>query len=180
MPYYREALLSVWPLHMVFNVGAPPAKLDPALLASLKRAEIGGYAPNPRKTRRYQIEDTRVTQNAHGSLSAPKFLSEKARRASSEEEPQRRMSDILDALNDLAFDDNSKRDIPVMYRNVEIKYSKFGVDDFDFESVKSFDCLRNQLTDFIGTLIKQNSRGWKHTLRILMPTLCYKCLDLYP
>ena len=28
--------------------------------------------------------------------------------------------------------DSKKSEVPVMYRNVEIKYSKFGVDDFDF------------------------------------------------
>jgi PAB-dependent poly(A)-specific ribonuclease subunit 2 len=28
--------------------------------------------------------------------------------------------------------ENKKSDFPMIYRNVEIKYSKFGVDDFDF------------------------------------------------
>ena len=135
MPYYREALLSAWPSDMVFNVGAPPAKPDPEILASLKRADIGGYAPNPRKTRRYQVGNTRATQNTQGSLAAPKFLSEKAREISSEDEPERRMSDVLEALNVLAVDGGNKGEIPAMYRNVEIKYSKFGVDDFDFEYI---------------------------------------------
>lgn len=133
MPYYRELLLSAWPSHIVSEVGAPPAKIDPAITSNLKRTEIGAYAPFPRKTRRYQVEDTRAVQRAHDTLTAPRFLSEKAKDGSDRPSSDRRMSDALEALGDLALDGTTRREVPVMYRNVEIKYSKFGVDDFDFE-----------------------------------------------
>ncbi|KAL2354819.1 PAB-dependent poly(A)-specific ribonuclease subunit PAN2 [Cryomyces antarcticus] len=133
MPYYRETLLSAWPSYMTFEVGAPPVKIDSTILSSLKRADIGGWAANPRKMRRNQVQDTRSVQRAQDSFAAPKFLSEKAREDPSAGGEERRMSDALAAINDMMLEGSTKRDVPVMYRNVEIKYSKFGVDDFDFE-----------------------------------------------
>ena len=128
--------MSSWPSHIISEVGAPPAKIEPSILATTKRADLGGYAPWPRKTKRYQVEDTRALQRAQDSLAAPRFLSEKAKE--SKDDPDgftggRRISDALEALGDLALRGSTKEDIPVIYRNVEIKYSKFGVDDFDFE-----------------------------------------------
>ncbi|KAK8177570.1 PAB-dependent poly(A)-specific ribonuclease subunit PAN2 [Phyllosticta citrichinensis] len=131
MPYYRETLLSAWPSHLIFEVGAPPPKVDPQVQASLKRAELGHWAPNPRKTKRNQVVGTRLPGKGD-SIMAPKFLSEKAR-DNSNSDPERRMSETLEAMTDLMLDGTTKKDVPVMYRNVEIKYSKFGVDDFDFK-----------------------------------------------
>lgn len=134
MPYYRETLLSSWPSHLVFEVGAPPTKLDSAIAASLTRhpETSGAYAPNPRKTRRNQATDTRPTEMIKAASGGPRFLSEQAR--DGEEEQIRRMSDALKALNvgsDHA-DDVHRANVPKLYQNVEIQYSKFGVDDFDF------------------------------------------------
>lgn len=136
MPYYRETLLSAWPSHMVFEVGGPPVKVDPAILNSLTRTEFGGYAPNPRTTLRNQAIDTRAAEKAIAALDGPKFLSERAKDGESEENG-RRMSEILDQLATTSMSGSLKVDVPVMYRNVEIKYSKFGVEDFDFEYVRA-------------------------------------------
>jgi len=133
MPYYRDTLLSSWPSHIISEVGAPPAKIDADILATMKRSEIGFYAPFPRKTRRYQFEDTRAVQRAADTLIAPRFISERLKDDRSELDGQRRMSQTLEAIGDLALDGTTRKEVPVMYRNVEIKYSKFGVDDFDFE-----------------------------------------------
>lgn len=133
MPFYREQLFSAWPQHITSEVGAPPAKIDPAILANLKRSDMGGFAPNPRTKRRNQREDTRAQAvKPPDTIAAPKFLSEKARDSHPQGE-ERRMSDALEAFADMVMDGATKKDVPVMYRNVEIKYSKFGVDDFDFE-----------------------------------------------
>jgi hypothetical protein len=43
MPYYRDILLSAWPTHLTFEVGAPPAKIDAALVTKLKRADMGMF-----------------------------------------------------------------------------------------------------------------------------------------
>lgn len=133
MLYYRDLLLSAWPSHMKFEVGAPPPKLDPAFTIHLKPADMGAYAPNPRKSFRNQIQQTRVVDKSSGTLGAPKFLSEKAREASKYPDDARRPSDaLIEHLKDMNISSSNRRDVPAIYGNVEIKYSKFGVDDFDF------------------------------------------------
>lgn len=114
-------------------MGAPPVKIDPEILASITPMEFGGYAPNPRKTRRNQVENTRLAQNAGGTVRAPRFLSEKAREPEKDQNVERRGSDVLEALGGMGIGNGLKAEVPAMYRNVEIKYSRFGVDDFDFE-----------------------------------------------
>ncbi|KAG0651296.1 Poly(A)-nuclease deadenylation complex subunit 2 [Hyphodiscus hymeniophilus] len=131
MPYYREQLLSAWPSHMIFEVGAPPAKIDPQVTSAMKTFEWGGHGRNTRTVRRNQIENTRITEKVSTSLQAPKFLSEKARESANENSVERRISDVADAIGATELS-SLKAEVPVMYRNVEIKYSKFGVDDFDF------------------------------------------------
>ena len=81
--------------------------------------------------RRNQIENTRVLERTPASLKAPKFLSEKARESANDVSGGRRISDVADAIGATELS-SLKAEVPVMYRNVEIKYSKFGVDDFDF------------------------------------------------
>lgn len=133
MPYYNETLFSAYPQHLTFEVGAPPAKIDVAVLNSLTRTEFGAHAMNPRKMRRNQVEETRQSEKALAILDAPKFLSEQAKNGVPETDGNRRMSEVLDALGSSSIDGSIKVEVPVIYRNVEIKYSKFGVDDFDFE-----------------------------------------------
>ncbi|PHH86624.1 hypothetical protein CDD83_9979 [Cordyceps sp. RAO-2017] len=133
LPYYREVLASAWP-EIVCDVGAPPAKFDPQFLNSLKATDFGLYGRNSRGLRRNQIEDTRsVNKSANTGLKAPKFLSEKARESAKSDSkiPDEKTDDIVSPTAEIDLD-SKKSDVPVMYRNVEIKYSKFGVDDFDF------------------------------------------------
>ena len=135
MPYYKEQLLSSWPSHMVFEVGAPPLKIDSTILNGMTRTEIGFFAKNPRTKRRNQVEVTRLGDRVLESLSAPKFLSEKNRTSQSFIEMDLRAAETMETLTDLHLDDMTRKDVPAMYGNVEIKYSKFGVDDFDFAYV---------------------------------------------
>ncbi|KKY24389.1 putative pab-dependent polyspecific ribonuclease subunit pan2 [Phaeomoniella chlamydospora] len=130
MPYYNEKLLSAWPSHFVFDVGAPPPQIDPAMIPYLQKVDGAQYAPNPRKTRRYQVWDTRAVQ-AETSMTAPKFLSEKAKN-NGKHTNGRRASDAAQSLAATSLDDKTGDEVLLKYSNVEIKYSRFGVDDFDF------------------------------------------------
>jgi hypothetical protein len=133
MPYYKENLLSSWPSHVIFEVGAPPPKIDASILNSMTRTDLGFFAKNPRTKRRNQAEDTRQSDRAIDSLNAPKFLSEQSRSALSySSDNDAKMAETMETLTDLHLDDVTRKDVPSMYGNVEIKYSKFGVDDFDF------------------------------------------------
>ncbi|KAG6034725.1 poly(A)-specific ribonuclease [Claviceps citrina] len=133
LPYYREVLASAWP-DVVSDAGAPPVRFDPQFLAGLKATELGSYGRNTRGLRRNQAEDTRNSHKGGSTgLKAPKFLSEKAREfAISDSRGVNHTTD--DASSSIGDHEVESRisDVPVMYRNVEIKYSKFGVDDFDF------------------------------------------------
>jgi PAB-dependent poly(A)-specific ribonuclease subunit 2 len=113
---------------MIFEIGAPPAKPDQKLMSSLKVTDWCSYTRNPQTTKRNQVENTRTAEKA-ASLKAPKFLSEKAREPENNASGERRISDVTDAIEAAALS------IPVMYHNHEIKYSKFGIEDFDFGSV---------------------------------------------
>uniref|UniRef100_A0A8H7NFC2 PAN2-PAN3 deadenylation complex catalytic subunit PAN2 n=1 Tax=Bionectria ochroleuca TaxID=29856 RepID=A0A8H7NFC2_BIOOC len=133
LPYYREVLASAWP-GLICDIGAPPVKFDSQFLSGLKPAEFGLYGRNSRGLRRNQAEKTRdMDKVANSGLKAPKFLSEKAR-----ESAQSRVTAFDDKTDELSntgaesSNESKKSEVPVMYRNVEIKYSKFGVDDFDF------------------------------------------------
>lgn len=133
MPHYREKLLSVWPDDQIYEVGFLPAKVDPEVLKTMLPAQIGYRAVNPRKTFRNQVHRTRLIESNGTTIVAPKFLSEKGKNAEKTPTRSRRISDAVEAFANIALTGNAKAEVPVMYRNVEIKYSKFGVDDFDFQ-----------------------------------------------
>jgi len=134
MPYYREALLSGWPNSLLHQLGAPPPKVEPAILATFRNTEHGMVGKNPRKTRRYQAEDTRALRKSQDTIVAPKFLSEKPRDGNQDlHEVGRCLSEeVSQTLNGLVLNEDARTDTLAFYRPVEIKYSKFGVDDFDF------------------------------------------------
>src|SRR5947208_880665 len=119
MPYYREPLLSIWPGHLLSNVGQPPPKIDPSILATLIPLDFGAYTQHPRKTKRYQVEDTRNSGKSSIPIKAPKFLSERAREIGSSTE--NKQSDIMDSSEDLNDSQSLKPGVPPMYSFVEMK-----------------------------------------------------------
>jgi PAB-dependent poly(A)-specific ribonuclease subunit 2 len=137
MPYYHEKLLSAWPSDYVFEVGHMTSKLDPDILKSMAPASIGYRAPNPRKALRNQVDRTKVLEANIKAVVAPKFLSERSREKVSDQtngkSTGRRISDAVEAFANATLAGSTNADVPIEYRNVEIKYSKFGVQDFDFQ-----------------------------------------------
>lgn len=132
MPHYREKLFSAWPDDEVYEVGFLPPKFDNDLLKTMTETHIGLRGQNPRTRHRNQIQRNRLMDSDGTGLSAPKFLSEKSRGKESDPNNGRRISDA-ELLANAALAGSTKAEVPIMYRNVEIKYSKFGVDDFDFK-----------------------------------------------
>ncbi|KAI0019137.1 PAB-dependent poly(A)-specific ribonuclease subunit PAN2 [Xylariomycetidae sp. FL0641] len=135
MPYYREVLLSAWPSNMITEVGAPPVKIDPQILSTLQEKEWGYYGKNTRSVRRNQVEDTRHSESPQSSLKAPKFLSEKARELAKSPAGTPAPEEVVPEFPIIVHDkqlESHKIEVPEMYRYIEIKYSKFGIDDFDF------------------------------------------------
>jgi len=133
MPYYHDVLLSAWPTHLLSDTGAPPGRFDQTYLDSLQKWEHGLLGRNSRQMRRGQAEDTRSSGKSANSIQAPKFLSDKSRETSSDTGAAPAMADG-EATDPRAVAEleSLKPDAPSMYQRVEIKFSKFGVDDFDF------------------------------------------------
>lgn len=181
MPYYKENLLSGWPSHLVYEVGAPPCKIDTSILNNMSRAEMGYFAKNPRTRRRNQAESRRQSDRVADSLSAPKFLSEQSRAVQPyNSDADGKTTETMESLTDLHLEDVTRKEVPSMYGNVEIKYSKFGVDDFDFAYgiFPRFGCLPANLTAV--TTIKHLILDWRHILPIHTPTLCCSYCALPP
>ncbi|KAI0467541.1 PAB-dependent poly(A)-specific ribonuclease subunit PAN2 [Xylaria cf. heliscus] len=135
MPYYREVLLSAWPSNMVTEVGLPPVKVDPQILATLQEREWGFYGKNTRPFRRNQVEDVRGNESPQSTLKHPKFLSERARELAKSPAgtpaPEEIFPDIGLVVHENKLESH-KVEVPELYQHIEIKYSKFGIDDFDF------------------------------------------------
>lgn len=131
MPYYREKLLSIWSEDPVYELGFLPPKLDVDVLKHMSPSGIGFRAHNPKKTLRNQTEKLSIIDSNGVALAAPKFLSEKSHEANDEVEKERRISDA-EAFTSPSIVGNVKAEVPAMYRLMEIKYSRYGVDDFDF------------------------------------------------
>lgn len=132
MPYYREALLSSWPNSLLHQVGMPSPRIE--VDASFRAFEYGKVGPHSRSGRRYEAPDLKVQQKPADILVAPKFLSEKPRDddANGGDTGRRMSEDLLNAMSRMKLEGKTAADVRFLYRVVEIKYSKFGVDDFDF------------------------------------------------
>jgi PAB-dependent poly(A)-specific ribonuclease subunit 2 len=119
MPYYAKPLLSLWPNNLVFPIGKSPQKIPSEVLDQIKMVDFVGYAPNPRTFKRNQYFRTIEKQRK-----GPKFRSEQEWEKMNSGEQQ-----------EVDFADENvsiEHGIPNYYRTVKIKYSRFGVEDFDF------------------------------------------------
>jgi PAB-dependent poly(A)-specific ribonuclease subunit 2 len=175
MPFYREKLASAWP-ETISDVGAPPVRFNPQYLASLKATDFGFYGRNTTGLRRNQIEDTRSSKrSANFGLKAPKFLSEKARESAKSDSTSagERADELSNPFAEMEIE-SRKSEYPMMYRNVEIKYSKFGIDDFDFGYVNehiSASALEANKSVFI---IQHDTPASRLTYQTRTPTRFFK------
>ncbi|KAH3783339.1 hypothetical protein DPMN_161276, partial [Dreissena polymorpha] len=101
------SLLSDWPDYLCEKVYRKPKPIDPEILRTMKVYQNVGYAPNPHKERRYHFP---YILEQDGS---------KKGRSNIPESPLGRADDPFHA-------------IPKRFRKVDLKYSKLGLEDFDF------------------------------------------------
>ncbi|KAG1748914.1 PAB-dependent poly-A-specific ribonuclease subunit PAN2 [Suillus paluster] len=116
MPHYNTLLLSSWTPQFLPRSGIlspPPPKIPPQVLSTMKMNDNIAYAALPKELRGRRNRVLVTTAKDQG-----RFRSGKGRR------------DDLE-LEALTIDD-SVEEVPRIYRKVEIEYSKFGVEDFDF------------------------------------------------
>jgi PAB-dependent poly(A)-specific ribonuclease subunit 2 len=120
---------------MITEVGAPPVKIDPQQLATLQESDWGFYGKNTRPLRRNQVECVRGAEIPQSTLKPPKFLSEKARELAKSPAGTPAPEEVVPEYPLVIHDSNlesHKTEVPEAYQNIEITYSKFGIDDFDF------------------------------------------------
>ncbi|KAH0830330.1 ubiquitin carboxyl-terminal hydrolase-domain-containing protein [Lanmaoa asiatica] len=116
MPYYTNPLLSSWTPQFLSSTNPPyppPASIPPQILSTMKINDNVAYAALPKELRGRR---NRVVVSS--TKDQARFRSGKGR------------WDDHD-LDHLTQDDNID-EVPRIYRKVEIEYSKFGVEDFDF------------------------------------------------
>ncbi|EKC98272.1 hypothetical protein A1Q2_07286 [Trichosporon asahii var. asahii CBS 8904] len=131
MPYYEDSLLSNFPTIDYATVYSPffnpPEPIPNSVLNSLNYQDFIGYGQLPKdyKGKRYQLTartgagKLALGKGALGSRreSEPRFRSDKDRKRHPPPEIE---------------EEATIGGIPKYYRKVEIKYSRFGVEDFDF------------------------------------------------
>ncbi|KAL7423333.1 poly(A)-specific ribonuclease [Cryptotrichosporon argae] len=129
LPEYEDPLLSNFAPKDYATVTSPffnpPEPIPPAVLAAMKVTDFIGYATTPREIRGKRNVVTARPGAGRVALgrgavgvrreSEPRFRSDKNRNSLPVEE------------------ETVVGEIPKYYRKVEIKYSRFGVEDFDFE-----------------------------------------------
>lgn len=165
MPYYTSELLSAWPSHMLFEVGHPSPRVDEKTLKGMTRQDWYLYGRwNQPGRRRYQVDKVERTEEA------PRFRSqvEKERAMTAgDDQPEKVVGRF----------EGGEGGVPNYYKKVEIKYSRFGVEDFDFGcehfpqslplgTVNSNWCL--------ASITPRRSQGWKRTSQILIRIHCCK------
>ncbi|KAK7208564.1 PAB-dependent poly(A)-specific ribonuclease subunit PAN2 [Myxozyma melibiosi] len=123
MPYYREKLLSAWPGDMIFDCGRTSSPIDPEILATMKTVDFVGYAPFPKRLRRYVTEPLPTNTTNRTNSKTPMFRSQLDKLIAQNGAAAAAAKQTAEATTD-----------PVeSFKKVDIKYSRFGVEDFDFE-----------------------------------------------
>lgn len=104
MPYCTGKLLSDWPKELIKPVYRRTPPIDPQIINSMKMVRSIGYAPNPGNRVRNQVPYP----------------------------PDRRGRRYRETPRESPLPNGEEETVPQRYQKIEIKYSKMGFDDFDF------------------------------------------------
>ncbi|KAF9456453.1 ubiquitin carboxyl-terminal hydrolase-domain-containing protein [Collybia nuda] len=113
LPYYDTYLLSSFSPQESGPLSPLPPGIPPLVLNTMKMKDNIAYAPFPKELKGHRNMNHADLRKQNG-----RFRSGKSRKT--DQDP------------DTPIFEYSSGDVPRMYRRVEIEYSKFGVEDFDF------------------------------------------------
>lgn len=160
LPHYDEMLLSAWPPDAVFKVGAVPKPIDYEILRGVRKVQTFNIAHYDKD--KFGSRNIVTKYEKQKKLNIPKFISEKDSDQSDDENESHNSEQLQDfaAARDMSLPassssnrtDNISQDkiypkkqqnvfetvsdsgeLPNAFKLMRIAYSKFGVDDFDFE-----------------------------------------------
>lgn len=152
LPPFHDILLSAWPTDLVFEVGELPEQIDPEILRNSKLINgilIARYDKEKFGKRNVAQKYFDITlQNSEG-INIPRFISERNddddyegndnnnndNKKSDDNKPVNNndFNDKDQSINEIFNLESINSDVPKAYRQLSILYSKFGVDDFDFD-----------------------------------------------
>lgn len=181
MPFYKEILLSSYPSNMVFEKGVIAKKIPLELVKNSLSTKNSHHIAGIHKERTYQL-DLKYAEyqkfkygprNVHRGWinidvddrkdSIPKFISEKddlthdthmchTRRRAMLQSGRKR--DELKKIFDYKVEQNNSYKVPAAFSKLHILYSKFGIEDFDFDfynkSNKKFSGLQSDFKSSYG------------------------------
>jgi len=174
MPYYKETLLSAWPTQMVFrSAGTIPKPIDSSILQS---AQIIGHglAVAPYDKDKYGRRNlAKKYMPIISNSEAGKFKSTK-----SSASPLKNRNGDTENLFEYKESDISNAP-PLAFRKLEILYSKFGVDDFDFDSYNQthFTGLETHVDNSYTNSLLQLYRFVPEIFNFLLKNLAIENLD---
>lgn len=140
MPPFHDTLLSAWPGDLVFKVGKISKHIDPEILRSselINGIQIARYNKDKFGPRNHANKFYDISAGKGDGMIVPKFISERNETGEDDTQNDNNKSDGNQEEtngNGNVFDLKSENgDVPNAYKQISILYSRFGVDDFDFD-----------------------------------------------
>ena len=172
LPYYKETLLSAWPTQTIFrSAGTIPKPIDSSILQNAQI--IDGIAVAPYDSEKYGPRNLAkkyvpiITNSEAGKFKSSKISNSPSKKNKTQE-------------NLFEFKESEESNSPPpAFRKLEILYSKFGVDDFDFDSYNQthFTGLETHVDNSYTNSLLQLYRFVPEMFNFLLGNLAIENLD---